>query len=725
MKVFLAFCIICPCYSLNGVYKYLCKCLNQCLSKCCCKNKEQYESISELMESTASSTINNIVQGNKIKLVRKNISLLWFQYCKLYVIGYTRYYNKRQPIKIIIEKNNSEDDVDNGETKNGCCFLECKKREDATCTHPCCCLRCSRQCCSQYGNESTCPDINIMCCNKYFPDRFLSKDITRAFVFLVKYLSQLATVPLLLLQIFDTYSFLCFSPDSYCSHTTEYKQHVVQAAITLFFYCSLVMSHLTSTLLIWNPWPHDEQSKPRPAPGNVNTVQKKKKCLFKCKAVQKKFEETFNDATSWTIYFLVDLKVVYIITFGLITIINLISSTATIRALTDKSSMTLFNVSSKYMNVNVTSINDAVLWNCRQFSETSDSYKFLYWMVIIVLIMIMSGLFLIKLISLIIVNSCCGFKCCIYRSSAFKHGLTNLWHIAIHRKLIELIASPSSQASRSPSSQASGYPSTQASGSPSSQTSIYPSSQASGSPSNQTSGSPSSQTSIYPSSQASGSPSSQTSGSPSSQAFKSPSSQASGYPSSQAFRYPSSQPSGSPSSQAFKSPSSQASGYPSSQAFRYPSSQPSGSPSSQASGYPSSQATEDGIINKDDIIINSYDTLSKKDIPNDIVKTLSCKNYCRSIIPYILLFLSIAIMCLAYSSYDLHPLACLVEPDEELITYEESKVELKFSTFLLFYQKIGGILVFCLGIIFFVFVRLFFTVLSRLLKNYRTMLHKK
>ena len=181
MKVFLAFCIVCPCYSLNGVYK----CLNQCLSKCCCKNKEQYESISESTEFTASSTINNIVQGNKIKLVRKNISLLWFQYCKLYVIGYTRYYDKRQPIKIIMEKNNSKDDVDNGETKNGCCFLECKKRgEDATCTHPCCCLRCSRQCCSQYGNESTCPDINIMCCNKYFPDRFLSKDITRAFVFL-------------------------------------------------------------------------------------------------------------------------------------------------------------------------------------------------------------------------------------------------------------------------------------------------------------------------------------------------------------------------------------------------------------------------------------------------------------------------------------------------------------------------------------------------------------
>ena len=578
MKVFLAFCIVCPCYSLNGVYKYLC----ECLSKCCCKNnkpaglhgpnspesKEQL--IKRKKQFTASSSTINIVQSNKIKLVRKNISLLWFQYCKLYVIGYTRYYDKRQPIKSIM-KNNSEDDVDNGKMKNGCCFLECKKREDATCTHPCCCLRCSRQCCSQCRNESTCPDVNIMCCNKYFPDRFLSKDITRAFLFLVKYFSQLATVPLLLLQIFDTYSFLCFSPDSYCSHTTEYKQHVVQAAITLFFYCSLVISHLTSTLLIWNPWPkYDEQSKPRPAPGNVNIAQKKKD-LFK--AIQKKFEETFNDKTSWTIYFLVDLKVVYIITFGLITIINLISSTATIHALTDKSSMTLFNVSSKYMNVNVTSINDAVLWNCRQFSETSESYKFLYWMVIIVLMMIIIILFLIKLISLIVVNSCCGCW-----SSTFKHGLTKLWYIAIHRKLIKLIKS---------------------------------------------------QTSL------------------------------------------------------------------------------------------SSQSTEDGIINNDNIIINSYDKMLKEDIPDHIVETLSCKNYCRSIIPYILLLISIAIMCLAYSSYDMHPLACLVEPDKELITYEESKVELKFSTFLLFYQKLGGILVLSLGIIFFVFVRLFFYCTEQVVKELR------
>ena len=597
IKVFLAFCIVCPCYSLCGVYKWLCNCFNQCLSKCWCKEQsDPMENEGNLKpKSKEQSKLSiSIVQANKIKLVRKNISLLWFQYSKLYVVGYTRYNDKIQSIKSIMNKIEL-DHVHSAETENGCCFLECNKRgENVICTHPCCCLRCSRQCCSQCGSESTCPDINIVCCNKHFHNRILSKDIIRAFLFSVKYISQLVTVPLLLLQIFDTYSFLCFSPDSYCSHTTEYKQHVVQAAITLFFYCSLVISHLASILLIWNPWPKHDKSKS--VPEKVSKVQKKD--LFK--VVQNKFEETFNDKTSWTIYFLIDLKMVYIITFGLITIINLISATATIHASTDKSSTMLFNVSSKYMNVNVTSINDPVLWNCRQFSETSDSYKFLYWMVIMVLIAIMSGLLVIKFVSLIVVNSCCGFKCCIYRSSTFKHGLTKLWHIAIHKKLIDLIMSQKSPASKA--------------------------------------------------------------------------------------------------SAAFSS--------------------------SQASSLNEAK-TEDGLLSEDDIKSKSYAEMLKEDIPDDVVKTLSCKNFCRSIIPYILLFLSVAIMCLAYSSYDLHPLACLVEPDEELITYEENKVELKFSTSLLLYQKIGGILVFCLGIIFLAFVRLFLYCTEQIVEElYRSRLMK-
>ena len=60
-------------------------------------------------------------------------------------------------------------------------------------------------------------------------------------------------------------------------------------------------------------------------------------------------------------------------------------------------------------------------------------------MVIIVLIVIMSGLFSIKFISLTVVNSVCEFKCCTNVGSTFKHGLTKLWYIAIHQNLIDSI----------------------------------------------------------------------------------------------------------------------------------------------------------------------------------------------------------------------------------------------------------------------------------------------
>ena len=162
----------------------------------------------------------------KVELERK-IRLLWYQYCKLYVVGYTHEMDN--------EKQKDEDQTDNKE--KGCCTNQSSQQKDD-------CV-----CCNAH---ITCPTINIKCCNQYFPS---AKGIIRGFLFLVKYVSQLVTVPLLLLQIFDTYSLLCFSPDLYCSRTSEYKLHLAQAAITLLFYCSLALSQLVSTLLTWNPWP--------------------------------------------------------------------------------------------------------------------------------------------------------------------------------------------------------------------------------------------------------------------------------------------------------------------------------------------------------------------------------------------------------------------------------------------------------------------------------------
>ena len=158
------------------------------------------------------------------------------------------------------------------------------------------------------------------------------------------------------------------------------------------------------------------------------------------KEVQNRFKENAGGKYPWTIYFLVDLKVVYIMTYAFITIVNLISSTANSEALSDRNSMMLLNVSSKYMNVNVTSINDAILWNCRKFSETKSYYQFLYWMLLLALIVALTGFFAIKFIILITVSNGFGYKCCSCRYSTFKHGLTKLWHIAICQHLINPVS---------------------------------------------------------------------------------------------------------------------------------------------------------------------------------------------------------------------------------------------------------------------------------------------
>jgi len=94
-------------------------------------------------------------------------------------------------------------------------------------------------------------------------------------------------------------------------------------------------------------------------------------------AVRNKYIDKFDDKYPWTIYFLIDLKIVYIITYAFITVVNLISSIANNEAYSERNNIVLFNVSSDYINVNVTSINDAVLWNCRTLSENNYYYRFL------------------------------------------------------------------------------------------------------------------------------------------------------------------------------------------------------------------------------------------------------------------------------------------------------------------------------------------------------------
>ena len=104
-----------------------------------------------------------------------------------------------------------------------------------------------------------------------------------------------------------------------------------------------------------------------------------------------------------------------------------------------------------------------------------------------------------------------------------------------------------------------------------------------------------------------------------------------------------------------------------------------------------------------------YEELLGNTIPDEVIDKLSCcSTFCRSVIPYLLLILLTTILCLAYLSFDLHPLACIVDLKEELITYNVNTVELKFSDSLLIFQKVAAILVLILVVMFLIFVKLFF-----------------
>ena len=129
---------------------------------------------------------------------------------------------------------------------------------------------------------------------------------------------------------------------------------------------------------------------------SLSFVQSSSQNRSQCKlseAVDNAYIKNFDQNYPWTIYFLIDLKVVYILTYAFISFINLISSTANSEAFNDKNSMMLFNVSSEFMNVNVTSINDAILWSCRSFSDTRGYYRFLYWMLIVSVVVALTGFF--------------------------------------------------------------------------------------------------------------------------------------------------------------------------------------------------------------------------------------------------------------------------------------------------------------------------------------------
>ena len=134
------------------------------------------------------------------------------------------------------------------------------------------------------------------------------------------------------------------------------------------------------------------------------------------KEIEKNVNKGYDKKLTWTLYFLVDIKVIYIVLYAYISIINLISSTANIEATEDRQSTLKFPINSTNTGY-VTEISDAVLWNCRDHSVSSHYYKDLYRMLLITLVLSLGGFLCAKMLML----------CYVCHA---KHGLKRMWSIA-------------------------------------------------------------------------------------------------------------------------------------------------------------------------------------------------------------------------------------------------------------------------------------------------------
>ena len=103
-------------------------------------------------------------------------------------------------------------------------------------------------------------------------------------------------------------------------------------------------------------------------------------------------------------------------------------------------------------------------------------------------------------------------------------------------------------------------------------------------------------------------------------------------------------------------------------------------------------------------------------IPVDVFNEIKCKcrNIWRTIIVFIILFLLVAGMFIAYLSYDLHPLACIREQEDVSIQYQEEqatkmgRVEINLSHGLQRLQIAAGITVALLAVVILILASCFY-----------------
>ena len=195
-----------------------CRCLLECFCRCCYSTP--------IMQSMANKLKDYV--SNSQKLDRYEF-YLWTQYCELYVVGIT--------------KNTENFNLDRVEG-----IIKEKLYQPSGSSHE---------------NDKAILDSTVAV-RKYHKDNDVHFKLQAIVSFVLKvfqFIAQLFVVPLLLIQMFDTYAFLCLAADNYCSKKAEYNLHLDQTAFTFGFYAALMVSLLSTLMLQWNPWPckNDEE----------------------------------------------------------------------------------------------------------------------------------------------------------------------------------------------------------------------------------------------------------------------------------------------------------------------------------------------------------------------------------------------------------------------------------------------------------------------------------
>ena len=402
--------------------------------------------------------------------------------------------------------------------------------------------------------------------------------------------------------------------------------------------------------------------------------------------------ENISEKYSWTIHFLVDLKIVYILTYAYITIVNLISSTANIEATSDTESMVLFNVtlSPEHRNVEVASISDAILWNCRNQSVTSYYYRSIYVLLIIIMSAALGGYLVTKFMAMVTVSCLCKKDSC--TCAVNKHGLTKLWYIAIleqikNRRLVE---SQSQQQQPATATEKTSVQSEE----------INKSSHNRDNDQHRNDGAQVVVADVH-------------------------------VEDTDARHNPSD------TSHLHQgiTPVTEAQGKSDDmKAASHDMKLTSHDDRAGERTAPNNQDIELGQI--DDAASNKlkplkfelkdYQSLLSEEVTSNILKGLGyrsrCTNFCRQSIPHILLFLSTVILGLSYLSYDLHPLACVVRPADKFISYNATtkRVEIEFSSHLRDFQKAAGGTVLGLVLLFLILAYCFYYLSEKVIKDIKS-----